>query len=36
MGKYKRAIIEIVGKMHDESVLEKIYNFVLDLYIREE
>lgn len=36
MGKYTRAIIKIVGKMHDEETLKRIYNFVLDLYIREE
>lgn len=33
--KYKKAIIEIVGKIHSEKVLKRIYKFVLYLYTHE-
>ena len=35
MEKYRRAIIEIVGKMHDERSLKRIYSLVMYLYIHE-
>ena len=33
--KYKETIIEIVGKIHSEKVLKRIYKFVLYLYTHE-
>lgn len=32
---YKEAIVEIVGKIHSERILERIYKFVLYLYTHE-
>ena len=33
--KYKETIIEIVGKIHNERILKRIYKFVLYLYTHE-
>lgn len=33
--KYKEAIIEIVGKIHSERILKRIYKIVLYLYTHE-
>lgn len=33
--KYKETIIEIVGKIHNEKILKRIYKFVLYLYTHE-
>lgn len=33
MKKYRKAIIEMVGKMHDERALKRIYSLVLYLYV---
>ena len=33
--KYKVTIIEIVGKIHNEKILKRIYKFVLYLYTHE-
>lgn len=33
--KYKETIIEIVGKIHSERILKRIYKFVLYLYTHE-
>ena len=33
--KYKKAIIEIVEKIHSEKILKRIYKFVLYLYTHE-
>lgn len=33
--KYKETIIEIVGKIHSEKVLKRIYKLVLYLYTHE-
>lgn len=30
---YKRAILDILGKIHDDKILKRIYNFVRYLYI---
>ena len=32
---YKKAIIELVGKIHSERILKRIYKFVLYLYTKE-
>lgn len=32
---YKEAIVEIVGKIHSERILKRIYKFVLYLYTHE-
>ena len=32
---YEKAIIEIVGKIHSEKILKRIYKFVLYLYTHE-
>lgn len=32
---YKEAIVEIVGKIHGERILKRIYKFVLYLYTHE-
>lgn len=32
---YKKAINEIVGKIHSEKILKRIYKFVLYLYTHE-
>ncbi len=32
---YKEAIIELVGKIHNEKILKRIYKFVLYLYTKE-
>ena len=32
---YKEAIIEIVGKIHNERILKRIYKFVAYLYTHE-
>lgn len=32
---YKETIIEIVGKIHSERILKRIYKFVLYLYTHE-
>ena len=29
---YKEAIVELVGKIHNENVLKRIYKFILYLY----
>ena len=29
---YKKAIIQLIGKIHSEKVLKRIYKFVLYLY----
>ena len=33
---YKEAIIQLVGKIHSEKVLKRIYKFVLYLYTMSE
>lgn len=33
---YKEAIIELVGKIHSERILKRIYKFVLYLYTMSE
>jgi hypothetical protein len=33
---YKEAIIELVGKIHSEKILKRIYKFVLYLYTMSE
>lgn len=33
--KYKETIIELVGKIHSEKTLKRIYKFVLYLYTHE-
>lgn len=35
MEKYRKAIIEMVGKMNDERALKRIYSLVMYLYIHE-
>ena len=32
---YKKAIVELVGKIQSEKLLRRIYKFVLYLYTRE-
>ena len=32
---YKKAIVEIVGKIQNERILKRIYKFVLYLYTHE-
>ena len=32
---YKEAIMELVGKIHSEKILKRIYKFVLYLYTKE-
>lgn len=32
---YNEAIVEIVGKIHNERILKRIYKFVLYLYTHE-
>jgi hypothetical protein len=32
---YKRTIIELVGKIHNEKVLKRIYKFISYLYTHE-
>ncbi len=33
---YQETIIELVGKIHNEKILKRIYKFVLYLYITNE
>ena len=33
---YKEAIIELVGKIHSEKILKRIYKFILYLYTMSE
>lgn len=32
--RYKRVIIDMLGKIHDEEILKRIYYFVRYIYIR--
>lgn len=32
---YKEAITEMIGKIHNDQILKRIYNLVLYLYTRE-
>lgn len=34
--RYKEAIFELVGKIHNEKLLKRIYKFVLHLYTTHE
>lgn len=36
MGEYKRAIMELVGRLQSERALERLYKLALYLYTREE
>ena len=32
---YRKAITELIGKIHSDQILKRIYNLVLYLYTRE-